>query len=71
MKPMTNRLPVGRGSRGGHWHEAAYRAAYFADWRRRHPEYRERERRRRLLGHALTRLVRVVGGGAYARPRPS
>jgi hypothetical protein len=65
---MHNRLPVGPGSRGGHWHDPAYRAAYFRRWRTEHPQYREDERRRRLLTHAFTRLARVVRGGTYARP---
>jgi hypothetical protein len=69
MKPMSNRLPVGPGSRGGHWHEPAFRAAYFRRWRQEHPDYREDERLRRLLTHAVTRLTRVIAGGAYERPR--
>ena len=69
MQPMSNRLPTGPGSRGGHWHEPAFRSAYFIAWRREHPAYREDERRRSLLNHAIGRLARVVAGGAYARPR--
>jgi hypothetical protein len=60
LKPMANRLPVGPGSRGGHWHEPAYRSLYFKRWRLEHPEYRERERRRRLLDKAFARLARVL-----------
>ena len=35
--------PTGPGSRGGHWHLAAFRAAYYRDWRAAHPDYVERE----------------------------
>jgi hypothetical protein len=69
MKPMHNRLPVGPGSRGGSWHRPEFRAAYWRRWRQAHPEYRDRERQRLLLAHALTRLTRVLAGGAYERPR--
>jgi hypothetical protein len=47
LAPMENRLPVGPGSRGGHWHEDEYRAKYHRAWRAGHPEYREREALRR------------------------
>lgn len=66
---MSNRLPIGAGSRGGHWHEAAYRAAYFRRWRAEHPRYRDLDNQRRLLAHAVERARRVVAGGPYARPR--
>ena len=46
LKPMSNRLPVGPGSRGGLWHLPEFRSAYWRAWRAAHPEYRERERRR-------------------------
>lgn len=59
--------PTGPGSRGGQWHDPAFRAAYFARWRVDHPEYRERERRRRLLSHAVARLTKVLGTGAGTR----
>lgn len=68
LRPMGNRLPVGPGSRGGHWHELEYRAAYYRRWRADHPEYRYREQQRRRRHHAFTRLTRVLAGGAYARP---
>jgi hypothetical protein len=68
MKLSTRSIPTGPGSRGGRWHDPEYRAAYFRAWRTTHPEYREDERRRRLLTHAMTRLTRVVAGGTYARP---
>ena len=29
MKSMSNRLPVGPGSRGGSWHLLSYRSTYF------------------------------------------
>ena len=54
------RPPINPGSRGGRWHDPDFRRAYYRQWRADHPEYRERDRRRRLLAHALTRLVRVV-----------
>jgi hypothetical protein len=69
LDKMGNRLPVGPGSRGGHWHEVEFRRAYFQKWRREHPEYRERERQRRLLKHMEERTRRVVEGGTYERPR--
>ncbi len=68
MKPMSNRLPVGPGSRGGHWHDPTFRAAYFKRWRETHPEYVERDNDRRRLSHAMSRLTRVVAGGVYRRP---
>jgi hypothetical protein len=57
MEAMRNRLPVGPGSRGGNWHDPEYRRAYWRRWRAAHPEYRERESRRRLLQHAEARLT--------------
>ena len=51
--------PTGPGSRGGHWHEQEYRRAYFRAWRKAHPEYQERERRRSLLNKAIDRLTRI------------
>ena len=68
MKPMSNRLPVGPGSRGGRFHEPAYRAEYYRAWRAANPAYRERERRRSLSRKAFARLARVLSGGPYARP---
>jgi hypothetical protein len=68
MKPMSNRLPVGPGSRGGHWHEQEFRAAYFRRWRKEHPGYYQNDLNRRRLTHAMTRLARVVAGGSYERP---
>lgn len=50
---------TGPGSRGGQWHDPAFRAAYWRKWRREHPEYRERERRRMLLNKAIRRLERA------------
>lgn len=61
MMPRSSRsVPTGPGSRGGHWHEPEYRAAYFRRWRREHPEYVEREKRRGLLNKALARLTKVL-----------
>jgi hypothetical protein len=52
MQPMGNRLPVGKGSRGGHWHDREWRRAYYRAWRAAHPEYREREILRRARQRA-------------------
>jgi hypothetical protein len=68
MKPMANRLPVGEGSRGGHWHEPEFRAAWWVRYRREHPTYYQGDLNRRRLTHAMTRLARVVAGGSYERP---
>lgn len=59
LKPMGNRLPVGPGSRGGRWgHKPP--PEYWRLWRAAHPEYRERERQRRLLAKAFERLKRAL-----------
>ena len=55
MKPMSNRLPTGPGSRGGHWHEPRFRRLYHSAWRAAHPEYREREALRRMNARAAAR----------------
>ena len=68
MRPMTNRLPVGDGSRGGHWHDPAFRSAYFRAWRKAHPDYYVQDLNRRRLAHAFARLARVISGGDYSRP---
>jgi hypothetical protein len=47
MTAIGNRLPVGKGSRGGHWHDPEYRREYSRAWRAAHPAYREREALRR------------------------
>ncbi len=60
--------PTGFGSRGGTVRHGEVRAGYWRDYRATHPEYRERERRRLLLHHAIARLTRVLAGGTYARP---
>ena len=52
---MENRLPTGPGSRGGHWHEPAFRSAYHRTWRAAHPDYREREALRRLIARSSAR----------------
>ena len=44
---MENRLPVGPGSRGGHWHELEFRRQYYRDWKHEHYGYREREAERK------------------------
>ena len=48
MRASSRSTPAGEGSRGGHWHEPAYRSAYYRQWRKDHPEYREREQQRSL-----------------------
>ena len=45
--------PTGPGSRGGRWHDPEYRRAYHRAWRAAHPEYRDRERRRRRMARGL------------------
>jgi len=45
--PIANRLPTGPGSRGGRWHDPAFRRAYYRAWRAANPDYREREKLRR------------------------
>ena len=57
---MTNRLPVGVGSRGGSWHLLAFRSAYFINWRLTHPSYVIDDNRRRLLTKNFERLERVL-----------
>jgi hypothetical protein len=68
VKRSSRSIPTGPGSRDGHWHDPAYRAAYFREWRRTHPDYYERDLNRRRLAHAFARLARVVAGGSYKRP---
>lgn len=55
MTAFANRLPTGPGSRGGRWHEPAFRAIYHRRWRAAHPEYREREALRRSTTRAMAR----------------
>jgi len=62
---MENRLPAGPGSRGGRWHDAEWRRAYHRAWRAAHPDYREREARRRANARAQAR-----GDAAPARLAP-
>lgn len=62
LRPMANRLPVGPGSRGGRWGKHPP-PEYYRLWRAAHPEYMERERRRRLLSKAFARLKRVMADG--------
>ena len=52
---MSNRLPTGAGSRGGHWHEPKFRRIYHQAWRAAHPEYREREALRKANKRAAAR----------------
>jgi len=52
---MGNRLPVGPGSRGGRWHELAFRHEYQRAWRASHPDYREREALRRSNARSAAR----------------
>ena len=57
---MTNRLPVGVGSRGGSWHLLPFRSAYFINYRLTHSSYVIDDNRRRLLSHNIERLERVI-----------
>lgn len=48
MFPCSSRnVHTAPGARGGHWHLAAFRKAYYRLWRQRHPEYRARDNERR------------------------
>jgi hypothetical protein len=70
---MENRLPVGPGSRGGHWHEDDYRAAYHRAWRAGAPEYRERERLRKARERARRNGANpadILESAHYPRPFP-
>jgi hypothetical protein len=70
--PMSNRLPTGAGSRGGHWHEAEFRRSYWRAWRAGHPEYREREVLRSARGRARRNgdPADIVVSAPYPRPLP-
>jgi hypothetical protein len=71
--PMSNRLPVGPGSRGGQWHDPEYRTAYHRAWKRSHPEYRERERLRMARKRAQDRgndPADIVLSPSFPRPLP-
>lgn len=72
-KPMWNRLPVGPGSRGGHWHDPEYRNAWHRAWRLANPEYRERERLRSARKRAARKGADPAGIAvppAFPRPLP-
>ena len=69
LEPMSNRLPVGPGSRGGRWHEIEYRRAYQRAWRAAHPEYREREILRRARDRSCD-PADIVDAPHYPRPLP-
>jgi hypothetical protein len=59
-RPRSSRsVPTGPGSRGGRWGHRPP-AAYWRAWRARHPEYRERDRLRRLLSHNIARARRII-----------
>jgi hypothetical protein len=66
---MSNRLPVGPGSRGGRWHEIEFRRAYHRAWRAANPEYRERETFRRANARAAARGVFPAGTRKTPRAR--
>lgn len=70
MSTFENRLPTGPGSRGGRWHDPAFRRYYYRRWRAGHPEYREREALRRARGRAIDGGRDPAGIGAAAFPRP-
>jgi len=73
MMPMSNRLPTGPGSRGGHWHEPGFPAKYQRAWRASAPEYRERERlrsaRRRARDNGMD-PAGIVALATFPRPLP-
>jgi len=64
---------TGPGSRGGNWHDPAYRAEYHRAWRRGNPEYRERERlraaRRRAVARGEDPTLLVMSPG-FPKPLP-
>lgn len=68
---LGNRLPVGPGSRGGHWHEADYRRAYYRAWRAAHPDYRERERLRRTRSRVPAEPVPPLESRHHGLPLPA
>lgn len=60
MAPRSSRnTPTGPGSRGGRWHDPEFRKAYWRQWRAEHPEYRERERQRRLKQRIIEQYDRL------------
>ena len=70
---LSNRLPVGPGSRGGRWHEPEFRRAYHRAWRAAHPGYREREALRRARERAGAKGIDpadVVTPLGFPRPLP-
>lgn len=71
---MSNRLPVGAGSRGGRWHVPEHRQAYYRAWRYANPEYRERERLRKARQRAREKggldPAELVSSTAFPRPLP-
>ena len=67
-EPMSNRLPVGPGSRGGSWHDPEFRRAYHRAWRSANPDYRERERLRKARERA--RVKGDPAGTVLSDPRP-
>lgn len=56
-KRSSRSVPTGPGSRGG---GPSLSPAYWRAWRASHPEYRERDNRRRLLAHNIARLARAI-----------
>ena len=58
MIRSSRSIPTGPGSRGGRWHLSAFRVAYWRMWRRLHPDYRERDNRRRAEAKHRLQLVR-------------
>lgn len=62
MRPMTNRLPTGPGSRGGRWHLPEFRSEWWRAYRRTHPEGQAIRRARvtEVGGVALMDVLRVL-----------
>ena len=63
--------PTGAGSRGGTYHIPEERRAYHRAWRAAHPEYRERERRRRAQERARYDPAGIGPLEPFPRPLPS
>lgn len=55
-------VPTGPGSRGGRSHLPEY----WRDWRRRHPEYRQREQTRAIRKRLLARIRAIAETGSDA-----
>jgi len=79
-KRSSRSIRTGPGSRGGKWHDLAWRRAYWRQWRAEHAEYRKREQERKARRRAARReaineptfveaIVRMVKADAKRRGR--